>query len=123
MAAPEMRAKPWHWPTRWMPMAASWHCDPVCSPAGLPRANGHFCPHRSAPPFAPNAKRHPPSQSAADARPRAAAHGQPAAGFVAVGVPEAVAFSAALCYRMCTFYLPPIWGWFAFNSLRKDGYL
>lgn len=45
------------------------------------------------------------------------------AGFVAVGVPEAVAFSAALCYRMCTFYLPPIWGWLAFNSLRKDGYL
>jgi uncharacterized protein (TIRG00374 family) len=45
------------------------------------------------------------------------------AGFVAVGVPEAVAFSAAICYRMCTFYLPPIWGWFAFNSLRRDGYL
>ena len=32
------------------------------------------------------------------------------AGFVAVGVPEDIAFSAALCYRMCTFYLPPIWG-------------
>ena len=45
------------------------------------------------------------------------------AGFVAVGVPEAIAFSAAICYRMCTFYLPPIWGWFAFNSLRRDGYL
>ena len=45
------------------------------------------------------------------------------AGFVAVGVPEAVAFSAAICYRLCTFYLPPIWGWFAFNSLRRDGYL
>jgi uncharacterized membrane protein YbhN (UPF0104 family) len=45
------------------------------------------------------------------------------AGFVAVGVPEGVAFSAAICYRMCTFYLPPIWGWFAFNSLRRDGYL
>lgn len=45
------------------------------------------------------------------------------AGFTAVGVPEAIAFSAALCYRMCTFYLPPIWGYVAFNSLRKDGYL
>jgi uncharacterized protein (TIRG00374 family) len=45
------------------------------------------------------------------------------AGFTAVGVPETVAFSAALCYRMCTFYLPPLWGYFAFNSLRSDGYL
>lgn len=45
------------------------------------------------------------------------------AGFTAVGVPEGVAFSAALCYRMCTFYLPPLWGYLAFNSLRKDGYL
>lgn len=45
------------------------------------------------------------------------------AGFVAVGVPEGIAFSAAICYRLCTFYLPPIWGWFAFNSLRRDGYL
>jgi uncharacterized membrane protein YbhN (UPF0104 family) len=45
------------------------------------------------------------------------------AGFVALGVPESIAFSAAICYRMCTFYLPPIWGWFAFNSLRRDGYL
>ncbi|MCU0261941.1 MAG: flippase-like domain-containing protein, partial [Ilumatobacteraceae bacterium] len=45
------------------------------------------------------------------------------AGFTAVGVPETVAFSAALCYRMCTFYLPPMWGYFAFNSLRNDGYL
>ncbi|HRW37485.1 MAG: flippase-like domain-containing protein [Acidimicrobiales bacterium] len=45
------------------------------------------------------------------------------AGFTAVGVPEGVAFSAALCYRMCTFYLPPIWGYLAFDSLRKEGYL
>ena len=45
------------------------------------------------------------------------------AGFTAVGVPETVAFSAALCYRMCTFYLPPLWGYVSFNSLRNDGYL
>jgi uncharacterized membrane protein YbhN (UPF0104 family) len=45
------------------------------------------------------------------------------AGFVAVGVPEGIAFSAALCYRMCTFYLPPIWGYVALRSLRRDGYL
>ena len=46
-----------------------------------------------------------------------------AAGFVAVGVPEEIAFSAALAYRLCTFYLPPIWGYVAFNSLQRDGYL
>lgn len=45
------------------------------------------------------------------------------AGFVAVGVPETEAFAAAICYRMCTFYLPPIWGGVAFRSLRNDGYL
>jgi uncharacterized membrane protein YbhN (UPF0104 family) len=45
------------------------------------------------------------------------------AGFVAAGVPEATAFSAALAYRLCTFYLPPLWGYLAMRSLRKDGYL
>jgi glycosyltransferase 2 family protein len=45
------------------------------------------------------------------------------AGFIAVGVPQDVAFSAALSYRMCTFYLPPIWGYLAFNSLQREGYL
>ena len=45
------------------------------------------------------------------------------AGFVAVGVPEDIAFSAALCYRMCTFYLPPIWGYPCFSALQRDGYL
>ena len=45
------------------------------------------------------------------------------AGFVAVGVPDDIAFSAALCYRLCTFYLPPIWGYLSFKSLQKDGYL
>ena len=43
------------------------------------------------------------------------------AGFVAVGVPEDIAFSAALCYRMCTFYLPPIWGYPCFSALQRDG--
>lgn len=45
------------------------------------------------------------------------------AGFVAAGVPEGTAFSAALAYRLCTFYLPPIWGYLAMRSLRKDGFL
>jgi uncharacterized membrane protein YbhN (UPF0104 family) len=45
------------------------------------------------------------------------------AGFVAVGVPEEIAFSAALTYRMCTYYLPPIWGYLAFRSLREERFL
>lgn len=45
------------------------------------------------------------------------------AGFIAVGVPEDIAFSAALCYRLCTFYLPPIWGYLSMSSLQRDGYL
>jgi uncharacterized protein (TIRG00374 family) len=45
------------------------------------------------------------------------------AGFIAVGVSEDIAFSAALTYRICTFYLPPIWGYLAFNSLQRDGFL
>lgn len=44
-------------------------------------------------------------------------------GFVAAGVPQDIAFAAALCYRICTFYLPPVWGYFAFASLRKERYL
>ncbi|MCB1040440.1 MAG: flippase-like domain-containing protein, partial [Acidimicrobiales bacterium] len=45
------------------------------------------------------------------------------AGFVAVGVPQATALAAALCYRLITFYLPPLWGYVALRSLRRDGYL
>lgn len=45
------------------------------------------------------------------------------AGFIAIGVPEDIAVSAALSYRMCTFYLPPIWGYLSFNSLQREGFL
>ena len=45
------------------------------------------------------------------------------AGFVAVGVPQATALGAALCYRLITFYLPPLWGYVALRSLRRDGFL
>jgi uncharacterized membrane protein YbhN (UPF0104 family) len=34
-----------------------------------------------------------------------------------------MAATAALCYRLCTFYLPPTWGYLCFKSLQKDGYL
>jgi uncharacterized protein (TIRG00374 family) len=45
------------------------------------------------------------------------------AGFIAIGVPESVAFAAALTCRLVTFYLPPIIGAFAFRWLRREGFL
>lgn len=36
-------------------------------------------------------------------------------GLVQAGVPEQIAFVAVLMYRLSTFYLPPIWGFFAFR--------
>jgi uncharacterized protein (TIRG00374 family) len=44
-------------------------------------------------------------------------------GLTAVGVDQSTAFAAAICYRLCTFYLPPIWGWFAFRRLERTGLL
>ncbi|MGI9644259.1 MAG: lysylphosphatidylglycerol synthase transmembrane domain-containing protein, partial [Ilumatobacteraceae bacterium] len=45
------------------------------------------------------------------------------AGLVAIGIPEATAFAAAITARLCTFYLPPIWGYFAMRWLRENDYL
>ena len=39
------------------------------------------------------------------------------------GVSEPVALSAALTFRMITFYRPPIWGGYAMRSLKQRGYL
>jgi uncharacterized membrane protein YbhN (UPF0104 family) len=36
-----------------------------------------------------------------------------------LGVPEDVAVAATLLYRLCTTYLPPIWGWGALVWLRR----
>jgi glycosyltransferase 2 family protein len=44
-------------------------------------------------------------------------------GLTAAGMPESAAFATALLYRIATFYLPPIWGWFALQWLRKNRYL
>ncbi|HTT89585.1 MAG TPA: lysylphosphatidylglycerol synthase transmembrane domain-containing protein [Acidimicrobiales bacterium] len=44
-------------------------------------------------------------------------------GLTAVGIDQSTAFAAAICYRLCTFYLPPIWGWFAFRRLEHTGLL
>ncbi len=45
------------------------------------------------------------------------------AGLVAVGVDESTAFAIALTHRLCTNYLPPIWGYFSLNWLGRKGYV
>jgi uncharacterized protein (TIRG00374 family) len=45
------------------------------------------------------------------------------AGLTAAGIPPTVAFAAVMLYRMATFYLPPIWGAFAFRWLERNKYL
>jgi uncharacterized membrane protein YbhN (UPF0104 family) len=46
-----------------------------------------------------------------------------AAGLTAAGVENDIAVSAVLVYRMCSFYLPPIWGWVSLHWLRSHDYL
>lgn len=45
------------------------------------------------------------------------------AGLMAFGVPEGPAFATAITTRLCTFYLPPIWGWGAMKWLQSNRYL
>ncbi len=42
------------------------------------------------------------------------------AGYTAIGVDSASAMGAALCYRLITFYIPPLFGYFAMKSLRRQ---
>jgi uncharacterized protein (TIRG00374 family) len=44
-------------------------------------------------------------------------------GLTAFGVPEETAFAAVMLSRLSTFYLPPIWGYFAMNWLERRRYL
>jgi len=44
-------------------------------------------------------------------------------GLVRAGMPEEAAFAAVLLYRLATFYLPPIWGFFAFRWLQRNKHL
>lgn len=44
-------------------------------------------------------------------------------GLARAGLPEESAFAAAIMYRFATFYLPPIWGFFAFRSLERNQHL
>ena len=44
-------------------------------------------------------------------------------GLSAAGMPEDAALAAALLYRVSTFYLPPVWGFFAIGWLRRNALL
>ena len=44
-------------------------------------------------------------------------------GLTAVGIPEDIAVSAVFVQRLFTAYLPPIAGWFALISLRRQDLL
>jgi len=45
------------------------------------------------------------------------------AGLTAVGIPQSAALSAAIVYRMATFYIPPAYGAIALKGMRRRGYL
>lgn len=45
------------------------------------------------------------------------------AGMTAAGVEQSTAVAATFTARMCTAYLPPIWGWFALSWLRRHDYV
>src|SRR5262249_59903209 len=45
------------------------------------------------------------------------------AGLVALGVGSSVAFAIAFTHRICTYYLPPIWGYFSTQSLSRKAYI
>jgi glycosyltransferase 2 family protein len=45
------------------------------------------------------------------------------AGLVAMGVDEATAFAIAFTHRLCTYYLPPIWGYFSMRWLERKAYI
>jgi uncharacterized membrane protein YbhN (UPF0104 family) len=45
------------------------------------------------------------------------------AGLIGMGVDESTAFAIAFTQRLCTFYLPPIWGYFSLQWLNRRGYI
>jgi glycosyltransferase 2 family protein len=45
------------------------------------------------------------------------------AALIAFGVDQSTAFAIAITKRLCTHYLPPIWGYFSLVWLRKQGFL
>jgi uncharacterized membrane protein YbhN (UPF0104 family)/tRNA A-37 threonylcarbamoyl transferase component Bud32 len=52
-----------------------------------------------------------------------AAEASLSAGLIAMGVDESTAFAVAITQRLCTFYLPPIWGYLSLRWLTRRGYV
>ena len=52
-----------------------------------------------------------------------AAEASLSAGLIAVGVDESTALAIAITQRLCTFYLPPIWGYASLRWLSRKGYV
>jgi uncharacterized membrane protein YbhN (UPF0104 family) len=52
-----------------------------------------------------------------------AAEASLSAGLIAMGVDEPTAFAVAITQRLCTFYLPPIWGYVSLRWLTRKGYV
>jgi len=46
-----------------------------------------------------------------------------AIGLVSAGMSDETALAAVLLYRISTFYLPPLWGFFALHWLQRNRYL
>lgn len=44
-------------------------------------------------------------------------------GLVQAGMPESIAFASVIVYRLATFYLPPVWGYFAMRWLERNEHL
>ena len=45
------------------------------------------------------------------------------AGLVAIGIPQAVAMSTAIVYRLATYFVPAIYGYVSLNLMRRRGFL
>lgn len=45
------------------------------------------------------------------------------AGLIAMGLDESTAFAIAITQRLCSSYLPPIWGYIALRWLGRKGYV
>jgi uncharacterized protein (TIRG00374 family) len=51
------------------------------------------------------------------------AEGGIAFGLVRAGLPDEVAFAVVVLYRLATFYVPPLWGFFALRWLERNKHL
>ena len=45
------------------------------------------------------------------------------AGLTAAGIPNDVAVATTFTHRLFTAYLPPVYGWFALEWLRRHDYI